>query len=196
MKFILCLHLLEISIADARSNSTQSQPAVLILNTAEPTNKAILTDTASGSVINVTFAFGNGTEAYRSCSITWHNEMYVFGGSNYSRQISMIKKCALERIGQLNFEHYSAACSSSDNHVYLCFNGHSHSDGTKCRVADNPLGNFIDMPESSFDHRWTRIASNSGMTFSCRLESTLRLLFRVHFGSWRLYKSYSVQSKE
>ena len=165
MKFVLCLYLVEnlVSGFAVSNNSTQSElSSVLILNTAVLANSPLLTD-AFGSVINVNFSFGNGTEAYRSCSVSWHNEMYIFGGSNDSRQISVVKKCSLERIGQLDFEHYSAACTSANGMVYLCFNGRDHFDATKCRVTANPsLGKFTDMPKSYYNHRWTRIASSKG----------------------------------
>ena len=47
-----------------------------------------------------------------SCSITWRNEYYIFGGAgDNKRQISKLAGCQLSSIGALPFDFYAGGCS-------------------------------------------------------------------------------------
>ena len=62
------------------------------------------------------------TEAYYSCSITWTNKLYIFGGHIDQRQISRLDGYHLKRIGTLDFDHYLGGCTvMNDESIYLCF---------------------------------------------------------------------------
>ena len=50
------------------------------------------------------FEYGTDTTAYKSCSLTFQNKAYVFGGFKNGQQISRLNGCSLERIGELSFE--------------------------------------------------------------------------------------------
>ena len=115
------------------------------------------------------FEFGENTFVYQSCSLTYKNEFFVFGGSDSSRnpnQISKLSGCRLERIGTLGFNHEFGTCTSvADTRIYLCFNI-GPFDVDKCRYAENPLDTFSEAPPSSFPHKEISIAaSDSKLAF-------------------------------
>ena len=63
------------------------------------------------------------TEVYLSCSVTFKNELFIFGGAQRKQQISKLVKCELKNIGRLGFNHRQAACANvNDDAIYLCFN--------------------------------------------------------------------------
>ena len=105
------------------------------------------------------FEFGNNTSVYGSCSMTYKNEFFVFGGAGESRrQISKLSGCRIERIGTLDFDHYIGACTGvRDTRIYFCF---SRYDSKKCRYAGNPLDTFTEAASSSFEHEATSIAAS------------------------------------
>ena len=101
------------------------------------------------------------TEVVYSCSITWHNELYVFGGSSMKTQISRVNNCHLERVGNLEFDHSRGDCVNvADERIYLCFGRYEESD--LCRVGSTPLGHFTVITPSNHKHARTRIATNNG----------------------------------
>ena len=53
---------------------------ILILNTWYRVNVPVITNASGLEDRLFKFQFGNETEVYQSCSITWRNEHYVFGG--------------------------------------------------------------------------------------------------------------------
>ena len=139
-----------------------SRKSVLILNTRN-SNNAVITD-GNGKeeypADDFFFMFGNNTEVYRSCSVTWHGELFIFGGVNDQKQISKLNGCKLERVGNLSFEHYQGACATvNDREIYLCFDWNST---TKCRKANEPMGIFEEIKPSDYDHKRTRIGASSG----------------------------------
>ena len=98
------------------------------------------------------------TEVYGSCSVTYRNKYYVFGGKVKMRQISEVAECKLRRIGSLDFDHSWAACSNVDNQkLYLCFD---ELDSKRCRSADDPLGKFSEIVSSSYNHKKTKTAAS------------------------------------
>ena len=137
--------------------------AILVLNTDDGFRKPLLFDDEGRSYPNFTMKFGENTEVWHSCSVTFRNRFYVFGGGNQKRQISEVTKCGLSRIGSLNFDHENGACSNvDDREIYICFDSNSDLESTKqCRSAVNPLEKFTKIALSSYDHLNARTAASS-----------------------------------
>ena len=120
--------------------------SVLILNTEESDNVPVLTDATGRVDRDLAFTFAKNTSVSYSCSVTFKNQHYVYGGDpydGYERQISRIDGCRLRRIGDLPFDHHFGACTAvNDNRIYLCFQDGSDSSGDKkkCRYTTNPEG--------------------------------------------------------
>ena len=141
---------------------------MLVLYTFFPDgrNVPIITNAAGRQDTDFEFVFGEGTEVKYSCSMTWQNELYIFGGGKQNirgkRQISKLIGCQLTRIGELEFDHYWGACANvADAKLYLCFNWES-GDLNKCRVATSPTGVFEEVNQSNYNHCQTRIAASEG----------------------------------
>ena len=133
--------------------------AILVLNTNDGFRKPLLFDDEGRSYPNFTMKFGENTEVWHSCSVTFRNRFYVFGGGNQKRQISEVTKCGLSRIGSLDFDHEDGACSSvGDREIYICFDLQSKK---QCRSAVNPLEKFTKIALSSYDHLYARTAASS-----------------------------------
>ena len=136
----------------------------MVLNTYG-SNTAVITNGA-GKVeyptLDFMFLYGEGTEAHKSCSMTWRGRFFIFGGETEKNQISVLNGCKLERIGDLQFEHYYGACSNVNDQVYLCFNVGSSSDLKKCRVASSPTGNYSEIAESNVNHGKGNVGSSDG----------------------------------
>ena len=114
--------------------------SVLILNTAVGRNVPIITDATGRVDTDLRFTFGDDTSVWLSCSLTFQNQHYVFGGSSgYVRQISRTVGCRLQRIGDLPFDHYYAACTAvGDDRIYLCFDLNS-ADHKTCDSTTGPF---------------------------------------------------------
>ena len=145
------------------SKVPKPKASVLVLNTAHSMNRPLITD-ATGSVnTNFLFLYGEGTEAHLSCSITWQNQMYVFGGGDETleipnRQISKIIGCELKRVGTLEFNLMRGGCTNyKDDRVFLCFD---MNQGKTCYTADGPESPFTSIESSNYDHRITSLASS------------------------------------
>ena len=137
---------------------------MLILNTYSTLNVPVISNASGRDDRNFYFLMGENTQVYHSCSLTWRNEHFVFGGSSQKRQISQIVGCELKRVGSLAFDHYFGACTTVGNSlIYLCFNYES-GDYKKCRMATSPMGQFEEINPSTDDHEYTRIAASD-----CRL---------------------------
>ena len=136
---------------------------VLVLNSYElplhGKNQPIFFDPKGQIGFTIAMPFGKETESFESCSVTYRNRFYVFGGETHKRQISEVTRCELKRIGTLEFDHSRGTCSSIDNReIYLCFGGSAHK---KCRLAVEPLGKFAEIASSTHNHRWARTAASS-----------------------------------
>merc|ERR1711892_533462 len=106
------------------------------------------------------FEIDEEAEVFYSCSLTWQNELYVFGGHSKKTQISTVQSCRLAPTGQLTFEHRLGDCVNvADKAIVLCFN-EAFGDYKKCRVASSPTGAFSEMKQSQYEHRQTRIATD------------------------------------
>ena len=131
-----------------------------MLNTYSSSNVPIITNAAGREDRDFTFEFGVDTQVFCSCSLTWKNELYVFGGDSKRTQISKLLGCQLSSIGHLSFNHYAGGCANvADAKLYLCFNDRS-VDYDTCRVATSPTGVFSEINRSHHAHRYTRIAAS------------------------------------
>ena len=116
---------------------------------------------------SVCFTFDSGALADHSCSLTFKNQFYVFGGiSEYGQQsqLSILKGTQLKRIGNLEFDFDYGACANADNRrIYLCF--HSPYDPNEieektCRFATDPKKEFKSVGLAKYRHATTRVASS------------------------------------
>jgi len=133
---------------------------VLILSNEQAENVPVLTNAAGRDDKDFDFETDEEAEVHQSCSLTWQNELYVFGGIYKRTQISKVTSCRLAPIGQLAFDHVLGGCVNvAGNAVALCFHN-SDLDGKKCRLASSPTGAFSELTHSQYGHRYTRIATN------------------------------------
>ena len=132
---------------------------VLVLNTYKPEHIPILTN-ANGRVDrNFFFLYGEKTEVFQSCGLTWRNQFYLFGGTNEKRQVSKLSSCKLERVGELDFDLDKGGCANlNDEKIYLCFGLEQNTK--KCRYATDPLEKFSLIEQTSHSHSNTRIAAS------------------------------------
>ena len=139
----------------------EEKRTVLILNTYWELHTPILTDNSGRYDINFLMVYGDETSAFRSCSVQWRNEMYIFGGKdNFSRQISKLEGCEILRVGTLGFDLKKGACTTiGDRRLYLCFN-YTANDSRTCRFASGPLDTFTATESSIFEHQGIRIAAS------------------------------------
>ena len=110
------------------------------------------------------FSF-NGQEVYLSCGVTHENSLFIYGGSANERQVLQVIDCGLNLIGILPFDHIEGACDSANGLILLCF---VENESKLCRQAATPLGPWSEMTPSTYDHRWTQIATSPGNLVTCR----------------------------
>ena len=155
------------------SLTTTSAPgsSVLILNTYLSDNVPVITDANGRFDTDLAFELDANLTVYGSCSLTFKNEFYIFGGGeNYhqdqewtedmSRQILKVDGCGLRKIGSLPFEHNRGGCAAvGDDKIYLCF---GDWESESCRYASHPTGSFNDVRTGFFEHGSIRIAASKG----------------------------------
>ena len=106
------------------------------------------------------FSSDINTEVYNSCSLTWQNEFYIFGGHSRKRQISRVVGNKLTKVGTLSFDLYLGTGSvMGSNLIYLCFN-YDSSDYRRCRVSEHPLEQFNEIQESVYEHALIQTAAS------------------------------------
>ena len=133
--------------------------SVLILNQQLA---PVLTNAEGLDERELNFGWEGNATAYQSCSLSWQNQMYVFGGtgSNFQNQISRLDGCKLQREGNLAFDLIRGACTNfNDETIYLCFSNAS-GEYQRCRVSDGPTEAFKVVDNSLYPHQYTRIASD------------------------------------
>ena len=108
--------------------------------------------------VSTNFKF-DGKEVDESCGVTFQNKHFIFGGNLNKRQVLQVKYCGLTTIGSTPFDHFEGACGSTDALIILCFDTF---DAKRCRQATLPTGPWTQMALSTYDHRWTSIASSPG----------------------------------
>ena len=106
------------------------------------------------------FEMGRDTFASLSCSMSWKNQFYLFGGDlSYNKQISRLDKCRLSRVGSLDFPfHYSGCANMANKKLFLCFD---MSYLKTCYYSTDPLGKFKKTSDSFHSHRHIKIASSN-----------------------------------
>ena len=129
----------------------------------------MITNLSGAKITGFKFEYDYETEVYKSCSVIWQNENYVFGGENQKRQIAKIDGCRLRRIGELAFDLMAAGCVNVNNQkILLCFNldfDLSSDDFDKCRSLPSPTGSYQDVQRSKYAHQLTKIASSDSRFF-------------------------------
>ena len=127
----------------------------------------IITDDSETTGNDVGFEFDENTSVYSSCSMIYKNQLLVYGGTNSyggdKRQISKLSGCRLQRIGTLDYDHDSGACTGvNDTRIFLCFNmSNSYFvKSNKCSYATDQLGPFTEAASSAYDHEETSIAAS------------------------------------
>ena len=134
---------------------------VLVVNTEGGWKPPLLVDATDRQDGNFLMLIDTDSEVRSSCSVTWKNEFYVFGGNSKKRQISKLNGCELKSIGTLGFDHHAGSCSNmNDKTLYLCFNIDVTDDYKKCRSTTDPLGSFIEIPVTTYDHRYARTTAS------------------------------------
>ena len=130
----------------------------MAINTFQGVQRAFKINPLGGYEV-VNFDFGIQTQVFRSCSVQWQNQHYIFGGQHIERQISVIIGNRLERKGTLDF--IPDACTDlNQTTIILCF-GES-GKRNECHQSKNPLGTFTKLPKSNYDHHLIRLASFEG----------------------------------
>ena len=146
----------------AQTTLVDVKTSVLVLSTSDRTNPPVITD-ANGrfDTNNFLFMYGENTWAHYSCSLTFRNQFYLFGGDQgYTRQISRLNGCSIERIGSLDFESSWGGCANvNDDRIYLCFS-RDKDDYRTCRYAVDPVGEFTIAEQSLHPHQGIRIAAS------------------------------------
>ena len=169
---------------------------MLILNTNKAAIGPVLTNAAGREDRDFDFDIDEKSEVDHSCSMTWKNELFVFGGKNKKTQISKVTSCRLEPIGKLAFDHNFGDCVNVANiKVVLCFSQNS-ADNRKCRTASSPTGKFSQMKLSRYDHAQTRIATDDG-EFTKLLTKFNDDVFtpRTYCRCWELHHKFETEQK-
>ena len=132
---------------------------VLVLNSYDNGwRQPLLVDAKGRKDQNIDMVFGPHTSCYQSCSVTYRNRFYVFGGWNDKRQISEVMERKMRNIGSLDFDYYDGGCSNvDDREIYLCFYDRGFK---KCRSGVDPRGKFTVITYSRYEHGRTRIAAS------------------------------------
>ena len=149
-----------------KTTTTSPGESILILNTWNANNAVITNGNGKEEYPgnDFSFTFGKNTEVYKSCSVTWRGEFFIFGGFDDKKQITKLNGCRLERVGSLSFDHYGGTCAVvNDEDIYLCFDYYSYKT---CRKASEPIiGAFKKINPTNYEHKFTRIAASSGTYF-------------------------------
>ena len=113
-----------------------------------------------------TFDFGINTVAYDSCSVTFRNSFYIFGGGNtYKKQVSQLSVNRLKRIGSLDFDFCVGACAViNDDQIYLCFDYYATK---QCYYSSGPLETFYEIAKSAQNHDVISIAASQSKSTPC-----------------------------
>ena len=131
---------------------------VLVLNSWNGWQPAMLINPNGGHEQLSCFTHESNSEASVSCSLTWNNEMYIFGGERNKRQISKLARYNLQVIGSLPFDFLLGGCTNmAGRKLFLCFDS---NDDKRCHWSTDPLGSFNDVPLTSYNHQDIRISSS------------------------------------
>ena len=89
---------LTMRVPEATWNPDSPRTSVLILNTYSSYIAVITDDNGKEEYAGVDFrfTFGRNTDVYKSCSVTWRGQLFIFGGRHETKQISKVNGCKLE----------------------------------------------------------------------------------------------------
>ena len=128
----------------------------MLLNEYSHENTQLLLH-ADGGASEVDFTYGSGADIWKSCSVKFQGEIYVFGGTRTGKQISKVGQCRLDRIGQLNTNMIYGDCTNfNDEYIVMCFD---QWECNKCYKASGPLETFEPITDSHYEHCETQIAA-------------------------------------
>ena len=99
-----------------------------------------------------------------SCSITFQNTLYLFGGAgSLQKQVTKLSGFRLVSVGTLNFSLIRGACANVDNKfLYLCFHFGDDNDKKLCRYSTKATGSFSSIEKSFYRHAGISIAAAEG----------------------------------
>ena len=102
----------------------------------------------------------------KSCSVVHNNELFIYGGLNYPRQLLELDchEQKLKARRRLLFDFYGGACTTNDRNVLLCF---SEKNEDRCYKSSTPAPIswwqwFTYVKKSSYRHHPVTIAASSG----------------------------------
>ena len=79
------------------------------------------------------------------------------------RQISVLDKCQLERVGNLTVDMPNPSCHTTANAVFLCFYGSSKSDidvAKRCYKGTSPLKVTERLDDTQYTHSRAGLSSS------------------------------------
>ena len=121
---------------------------------------ATLVDSAGEKEALNCFERDDKTVAYKSCSVNWNNQFFIFGGEVERRQISQLIGYKLKRIADLTFDFLQGECGvMADTYIFLCFHAFGWNDEwRRCRRSSGPLEQFEEVALSQYEHDQIQIS--------------------------------------
>ena len=151
--------------------SRQTFDNFLVLYQDNNWRDAMIINAAGEKRVLSCFDKGNRTNLLGSCSITWQNQLHIFGGKSDLRQISRLDGYRLNNIGALpqDFKFYDGACTQMNGQfIFLCF---GHYETYVCRRFTEPRDSKPYKTTSHKSHSLIQISA-SKCKF-CRLNSAV-----------------------
>ena len=137
---------------------------ILVLNSKDGWKPAAIIHPSTGLKEEAAcFKRQGTTEVYRSCAITWQNNLHIIGGQQKPNQISRLTGFNLKWIGDLSFRHTGRGCAVMGNKIYLCFG----RDSRVCRKSDGPLKSFSGVASLNFERLNIPITSSNSKFSKC-----------------------------
>jgi len=131
--------------------------------------RPLVTDISGKADYNIWFTIEDvytqgGAGAQGACSVTYKNQMLVFGGAKrHGDQISRIDECRLRRIGTIPFQFRVGGCAVSQGKIFLCFtedDNESFDKENTCFAAQDDLNFEMLQEKSIFTHQDIRIGGS------------------------------------
>ena len=147
----------------AVTTKKMQETGVLVLSTKSSSNVPLVIKLNGGQIYKPNFKLRDSSETqiYGSCTVSWKNQNFMFGGANKMTQISKLEDCKVKYIGKLPFYHRFGTCATLNNElIYLCFSAHQTHAIKVCKVSKLPTGSYNDIATSSFDHAFTKIVNS------------------------------------
>ena len=140
------------------------------------------------------FEYGEGTEAFKSCSVQFQGQLFIFGGFYEKRQISRIEPdCKMRRIGSLPFDFEGGTCNAFSTKLILCF-PLERASGKSCWISYN-ANNFKRMKATQYPHWYGEIGSYKENPVAIAGNTGLEVEMHSR-ASWRQMPSIPAQHKK